>query len=80
MRTANSQIPWRLVIATRNRLIHGYLGIDTDTLWSIIRSDIPTLLPHLHTLKNSIGMTEKQKLELTWIGKSHLLTLSKSEP
>ena len=51
VRTANSQIPWRLVIATRNRLIHGYLGIDTDTLWSIIRSDIPTLLPHLHTLK-----------------------------
>ena len=20
--------PWRLIIATRNRLIHGYLGID----------------------------------------------------
>ena len=30
----------------RNRLIHGYLGIDNDTLWSIIRSGIPALLPH----------------------------------
>lgn len=28
VRSANPQIPWRLVIATRNRLIHGYLGID----------------------------------------------------
>jgi uncharacterized protein with HEPN domain len=28
IRTANPQIPWRLLIATRNRLIHGYLGID----------------------------------------------------
>ena len=52
VRAANPQIPWRLVIATRNRLIHGYLGIDNDTLWSIIRSDVPALLPHLRTLKN----------------------------
>ncbi len=35
IRAANPQIPWRLIIATRNRLIHGYLGIDNDTLWSL---------------------------------------------
>lgn len=51
VRAANPQIPWRLAIATRNRLIHGYLGIDNDTLWSIIRSDIPSLLPHLIVLR-----------------------------
>jgi len=50
IRQANPQIPWRLVIATRNRLIHAYLGIDNDTLWSIIRSDIPALLPKLIAL------------------------------
>lgn len=27
------------------------IGIDNDTLWSIIRSDIPALLPNLRTLK-----------------------------
>ncbi len=51
VRAANPQIPWRLVIATRNRLIHGYLGIDNDTLWSIIRDDIPPLLAELRNLK-----------------------------
>lgn len=51
IRGANPQIPWRLVIATRNRLIHGYLGIDNDTLWSIVSSDIPALLPQLIALK-----------------------------
>ena len=51
IREANPQIPWRLIIATRNRLIHGYLGIDNDTLWSIIRSDIPALLPDLIALR-----------------------------
>ena len=32
VRQNSPQIPWRLIIATRNRLIHGYLGIDNDTL------------------------------------------------
>jgi uncharacterized protein with HEPN domain len=48
---ANPQIPWRLIIAMRNRLIHGYLGIDNDTLWSVIKVDIPALLPQLQELR-----------------------------
>ena len=51
VRAANPQIPWRLFISTRNRLIHSYLGIDNDTLWSIIRSDVPALLPNMRDLK-----------------------------
>lgn len=50
VREANPRIPWRLVIATRNRLIHGYLGIDNDTLWSIICDDIPSLLANLQAI------------------------------
>jgi uncharacterized protein with HEPN domain len=50
IRQANNQIPWRLIIAMRNRLIHGYLGIDNDTLWSVIKTDIPALLPQLQEL------------------------------
>ena len=49
------EIPWRLVIATRNRLIHGYLGIDADTVWSIVQSDVPQLLPALRQLRASCG-------------------------
>lgn len=47
------QIPWRLIVATRNRLIHGYLGIDNDTLWSIIRDNTPSRLVELCSLKNA---------------------------
>lgn len=52
VRAAYPEIPWRMIIATRNRLIHGYLGIDDDTLWSIIQDDAPELLPLLKALKN----------------------------
>jgi len=51
MRTAHPSIPWRQIIATRNRLIHGYLGIDNDTLWSIITDDLPKLLDALRLFK-----------------------------
>lgn len=54
IREANSAIAWRQVIATRNRLIHGYLGIDNDTVWSIVRDDIPVLLPELRKLKDQV--------------------------
>ena len=52
IRSAHPEIPWRMIIATRNRLIHGYLGIDNDTLWSIIQDDIPELVSRLTALKN----------------------------
>ena len=51
VRTASPTIPWRMVIATRNRLIHGYLGLDNDTLWSLVETDIPLLLVSLNELK-----------------------------
>lgn len=31
------------VIARRNRLSHGYLGIDDDTVWGIVRDDLTPL-------------------------------------
>ncbi|MEI8570971.1 DUF86 domain-containing protein [Methylomonas sp. LW13] len=52
VRQAHAHIPWRQVIATRNRLIHGYLGIDNDTLWSIIHDDVPGLIQQLTVLKD----------------------------
>ena len=51
IREQHPNIPWRMIIATRNKLIHGYLGIDNDTLWSIIQTDVPELLIQLQQIK-----------------------------
>lgn len=51
VREQHPEISWRMIVATRNRLIHGYLGIDNDTLWSIIATDVPVLLRRLQELK-----------------------------
>ena len=44
----------KVIRYTRNRIIHGYLGIDDDIVWSIITEDIPDLLNLLQNLKNKI--------------------------
>lgn len=51
VRAAHSYIPWRMMIATRNRLIHAYLGIDNDIVWSIIQDELPKLLIQLRKLQ-----------------------------
>lgn len=43
VRESTRDVPWRLIVALRNRLIHGYLGIDDDTLWSIVADDVVPL-------------------------------------
>jgi uncharacterized protein with HEPN domain len=50
VRTANPQIPWRALIGTRNRLIHGYDDVDHDILWDIVTVDFPTLAIQIRTL------------------------------
>ncbi|MBI5751894.1 MAG: DUF86 domain-containing protein [Hydrogenophilales bacterium] len=53
VRESAPHIPWRKIVAMRNRLIHGYLGIDNDTLWSVIQDDIPPLLANLEALQKA---------------------------
>lgn len=53
VRSNHDHIPWRQMIATRNRLIHAYLGIDDDVIWSIVRDDLPALLKGLQALRGA---------------------------
>jgi len=44
------EIPWPQIVALRNRLIHGYDVIDLDIVWSILSTDIPSLIAELERL------------------------------
>ena len=43
-------VPWRRVVAVRNILIHGYLGIDNDVIWDIVQNEVGKLLRALEKL------------------------------
>ncbi len=51
---SQSQIPWRAIIGARNRVIHAYMGLDDDVIWSIVSDDIPRLLPLLEALLDTL--------------------------
>jgi uncharacterized protein with HEPN domain len=42
-RAAHPEIPWREIVGTRDRLIHGYFDVDLDAVWSIATGDLPGL-------------------------------------
>ncbi len=50
VRDSHADIPWRDIIGARNRIIHGYLGIDDDLIWGIVSRSVPELVPHLRAL------------------------------
>ena len=54
IREENTHIPWRMIVGTRNRVAHAYLGLDDDVIWSIIQGDVPDLLPKLRRLLDSV--------------------------
>jgi len=50
LRERAPEMPWRLVIGTRNRLAHGYLGIEPETVWLIATDGVPRLRDQLRAL------------------------------
>jgi uncharacterized protein with HEPN domain len=39
----NPQIPWREIVAMRNRLIHTYFDVNLNILWKTVEHDLPLL-------------------------------------
>ena len=40
-------IPWREIVAMRNRLVHAYYDINRDILWKTVHEEVPEILPVL---------------------------------
>ncbi len=61
-RDAHPSIPWRVMAAFRDVLIHGYAGVDLSTVWTTateelpaVRTAIAAILPPIEVLEREIG-------------------------
>jgi uncharacterized protein with HEPN domain len=55
VKSANPEIPWSTMAKLRNRVIHGYFGVDESILFSAIHDDLKPLLPRLEQLAKEHG-------------------------
>lgn len=42
-----SAIPWKQIYGLRNRIVHGYDGVDMCIVWDTIHGDLPSLQTEL---------------------------------
>lgn len=47
-------IPWRRIIAMRNRIIHEYFGLKVDVIWRVATEDIDELCEALQEILEKI--------------------------
>jgi uncharacterized protein with HEPN domain len=52
-REKNPEIPWRDIIAMRNRVIHGYGEVDYAIVWDTVQNNLPELVAQLQPLVSS---------------------------
>ncbi len=52
---SNPGIPWSVLARMRDKLIHGYFGVDVDIVWKAVRDELPAILPLIS------GLCEKYK-------------------
>ncbi len=45
LRKKYQSLPWREMAKMRDKLIHGYFGVDIDIVWKVVKDEIPPLKP-----------------------------------
>jgi uncharacterized protein with HEPN domain len=38
-----AELPWKEITGMRDKLIHAYFGMDTETIWQTVKHNIPLL-------------------------------------
>ena len=51
IRLEYSSIPWKAIAGTRDRLIHGYFGVNIDIVWDISTKDLSEIKREIQSIK-----------------------------
>jgi len=54
-RKQHPELEWRAMAGMRDRLIHGYFGIDYELVWDVVINKIPTLRDQLMNLLSQLS-------------------------
>ncbi len=52
-------IKWKEVAGMRDRLVHGYFGVDYSLVWDTTQTDIPRLITEISQILNELAQATK---------------------
>lgn len=58
LKESEKDIPWSSVAGFRNVLVHGYLDVDLDAVWSVVERDLPALAEAVDRMAHAVGLSE----------------------
>ncbi|MEA3221872.1 MAG: DUF86 domain-containing protein [Thermodesulfobacteriota bacterium] len=61
IREKYTHVPWKDIAGMRDRLIHGYFGVDYILVWETIKRDIPEVKTQIAGILNSIGEKDNRE-------------------
>lgn len=54
-----TSVPWTEVSGFRNIIVHDYLGVDLDQVWSVLENDLPVLREALEPKLKELEVADK---------------------
>jgi uncharacterized protein with HEPN domain len=54
LRTKYPQIPWKTAAGMRDKLIHGYFGVNLERVWQVIVDNLPDFKNQIRTILEHI--------------------------
>lgn len=53
-RNKHKSIPWKRIAGMRDKLIHGYFGVDLKRVWAVLQKDLPSLKEQVHRILEEV--------------------------
>ena len=59
LRNRFTDIPWKKLAAMRDKLIHGYFGVNLEIVWKTVREDLPAIVDPLSKMLRALESEER---------------------
>lgn len=50
IRAGTPSVPWKNMAGMRDKCIHDYFGVDYETVWYVVKDDVPKIRPMIQSL------------------------------